>query len=36
MVDNSFFLYITDPDQAMSEHPDKELLWNIQLLSQVH
>lgn len=26
----------TDPDQAMSEHLDKELLWNIQLLSQVH
>ena len=26
----------TDPDQAMSEHLDKELVWNIQLLSQVH
>ena len=26
----------TDPDQVVSEHLDKELVWNIQLLSQVH
>ena len=26
---------LTDAEQAESEHPDYELIWNIHLLSQV-
>lgn len=28
-------LLITDPEQKESEHPDSDLIWNLQLMAQV-
>ena len=30
-----FLLTHLDPDQRESEHPDNDLIWNIQLLAHV-
>ena len=36
---HGFVIYIaspkTDPDQKESEHPDSDLIWNLQLMAQV-